>query len=177
MLLEDELALVVRAQNGDRASLGELWDLITPKLHGYLINTVRHPQLAEDLLQNTWLKAITSIHKFQPKGVRFSAWLFAIARNECRQHWRSHKREDSMEENDLEKIPETSPTHENISEKIFLDVELNKLPEEQQELLRLRYISDFSYKEIAQILGISTITSRVRVHRALGKMRANLEKY
>jgi len=177
MLLEDELALVVRAQNGDRTALGELWDFITPKLHGYLVNTVRNPQLAEDLLQNTWLKAITAIHKFQPKGVRFSAWLFAIARNECRQHWRDHGQETSIEEADLEKIPETMTTHEKISEKIFLDTELNKLPEEHREILRLRYISEFSFKEIAQILSISTIAARVRVHRALGQMRTNLEKY
>ena len=173
MLLKEELALVVRAQNGDRSALGDLWDSITPKLHGYLVNTVRDQQLAEDLLQNTWLKAIGAISQFKAKGVRFSAWLFAIARNECRQHWRRPgKPELPLQENDENEVQVLDK--KDFTQTIFLDHLLDQLPHDDQDILRLRYISDFSFKEIARILHIPPITAHVRVHRALGRARANL---
>src|SRR4051812_29022735 len=89
----EEKALVLKAQAGDRDALGKLWDSITPKLFGYLINVLHDRQLAEDILQSSWLKAIKALPRFQPRGVTIDAWIFAIARNECRQCWRQHKAE------------------------------------------------------------------------------------
>lgn len=172
MSIEEELTLAVRAQNGDRAALGSLWDVITPKLYGYLINTLRDRTLAEDMLQNTWLKAVGAIAKFEPRGVRFSAWLFAIAKNECRQHWRRQKFEQPITEEHEDTIRDDS--HTEMFEKLYLDSILNQLSEDERELLRLRYISGFSFKEISKILNISSIAARVRVHRAIGSVRAGL---
>ncbi|OGH88215.1 MAG: hypothetical protein A3J93_00545 [Candidatus Magasanikbacteria bacterium RIFOXYC2_FULL_42_28] len=172
MTIEQELSLVAQAQNGNRAALGSLWDVITPKLYGYLINTLRDSHLAEDILQNTWLKATGSISKFKPQGVRFSAWLFAIAKNECRQHWRAQKFDEPITENLADNLRDN--TREDITEKLYLESVLRRLSEDEQELLRLRYISGFSFKEIAKILNISAITARVRIHRTLGRARVNL---
>jgi len=176
MLLDEELALVARAKNGDRVALGMLWDDITPKLCGYLVNTVRNRPVAEDILQDTWLKAITALEKFEARGVRFSAWLFAIARNECRQYWRKSGREELVGDEGFENVPKLVVGQENVLEKIYVDEILNKLSEDYQEVLRLRYIAGFSFKEIAKILGISTVVARVRVHRAVGRLRENLER-
>src|SRR5436190_1604661 len=88
-----EQELVKRAQGGDREALGVLWDELTPKLFGYLVNTTKSKVLAEDLLQAVWLHAIEGLPKFEFRGIAVSAWLFAIARNECRQHWRKANRE------------------------------------------------------------------------------------
>src|SRR3989338_4133781 len=89
----DELALVEKIKQGDRVALAALWDECTPKLFGYLVNTTRNRELAEDILQTAWLKAIQNIADFQPRGMSISGWLFAIARNECRQQWRKADRE------------------------------------------------------------------------------------
>lgn len=172
MTLEQELTLVVRAQKGDRAALGALWDAITPKLHGYLINTLRDPHLAEDLLQDTWLKAVGSIANFKPQGVRFSAWLFAIAKNECRQHWRKRQFEQPLTEQHEDTVADN--TQADLSQKLYLDSVLKLISPDEQELLRLRYLAGFSFKEIAKILNISSIAARVRIHRALGRVRENL---
>ncbi len=173
MTLKEELSLVENAKAGSKNAVSLLWDDITPKLYGYLVNTLRDNALADDILQETWLKAITSLHKFEPKGVKFSAWLFAIARNECRQHWRKNNKTVVLEENDeTEKVPDHLIARENLNDKIFVDEILEKLPQDDKEILRLRYISEFSFKEVAQILNLSPITARVRVFRALSRAKA-----
>lgn len=174
MLIEEELALVERAKTGDQSALSMLWDKITPKLYGYLINKIRNKQLAEDILQDTWVKAIGAIHSFRPKGVRFSAWLFAIARNECCQKWRKDGREISIEEN--LNIHQNTESPDQLINKITLDTAFKQLPIEDQEVLSLRFISELSFKEIAYILGTSIISSRVRVHRALKRAQNILKQ-
>ncbi len=175
MTLKEELSLVENAKAGSKNAVSLLWDDITPKLYGYLINTLRDNALADDVLQETWLKAITSLNKFEPRGVKFSAWLFAIARNECRQHWRKNNKTVILEEKDeTEKLPDSFIAKENLNDKILVDEILEKLPEIDREILRLHYISEFSFKEIAQILNISPLNARLKSFRALSKARAIL---
>jgi len=174
MTTKEELALVVLAKTGDKNAVSVLWDVITPKLYGYLVNILKDRSAADDMLQETWLKAITSLHKFEPRDVKFSAWLFAISRNECRQYWRKNKHEIILEEDEPEKMPDNLVAKENITDKIFLDEILEKIPEKDREILRLRYLADFSFNEIAQILSIPPITARVRTYRALSKARIAL---
>lgn len=173
MLVEEDLALVVRAKAGEKAAVEILWDAITPKLYGYLVHVLRDSHIAEDILQETWIKAIRKIDQFQPRKVRFSAWLFAIAKNECRQHWRKNKNVNFVDETE---IPEVFVAEESGDEdKMFLEGVLKGLEEDEREILRLRYIADLSFKEIARVLSISVIAARVRVHRALGKARGQME--
>ncbi|HRY36841.1 MAG TPA: RNA polymerase sigma factor [Candidatus Magasanikbacteria bacterium] len=175
MTIQEELSLVENAKAGSKNAVSLLWDDITPKLYGYLMNTLHDKTLADDILQETWLKAISSLNKFQPKGVKFSSWLFAIARNECRQYWRKNGKTVILEEdNSMEKTPDTFIVKENLNDKILVDEILKKLPEIDQEILRLHYISEFSFKEIAQILNISPLNARLRSFRALSKARAIL---
>ncbi|MBI2676743.1 MAG: RNA polymerase sigma factor [Candidatus Yanofskybacteria bacterium] len=165
----EEKMLVKRARSGDRQALSLLWDALTPKLFGYLVNTTKNKPLAEDLLQTTWLKAIDNLSKFKQQDAGFSAWLFAIARNEYRQHWRKRKNEVSFEpaEHDQPDSSQGSP-----EAKIFVEQALAYLSDDDRELIRLRYIVDLPIKDIALILKLNFVTVRVRIHRALAKMRA-----
>jgi len=171
MTLQEELSLADLAKHGEKQAVSALWDAITPKLYGYLINTLRNQTLAEDMLQETWLKALSALPKFQNQNIRFSAWLFAIARNECRQHWRRSNRESVWPETELVEATDKLNFGEIKTDSIFLNELLCKLTSEDQDMLRLRYICDLSFKEIARILEISQIAARVRVHRALAKAR------
>ena len=169
MLLKEELVLVKKVKKGDQEALGLLWDDITPKLYGYLAKTLNNSSLAEDILQDSWLKAIKAIHTFQPRGVRFRAWVFAIAKNECRSHWRKQKHDISIEDLHAEPKDNTSEIHEKISDKMEVDAVLNKLEEKERTILELRYIGELTFSEIAQILDISVVNARVRTHRAIAK--------
>jgi len=148
----------------NKDNIATLWDTITPKLYGYLVHTLRDRNLAEDILQATWLKAIEALPRFEErKGISFSSWLFAIARNECKQHWRKSGREISFDP-EVHNKEEPDPKRE---DKIFIDQILMQLSPNDRELIRLRYIADLSLNEIAKLLKINPITARVRMHRAL----------
>lgn len=163
MVANNEQILVQRAQQGDRDAVGELWKMHTPKLFGYLINTLKDKTVAEDVLQNTWLKAIEALPRFQEQGKGIAGWLFAIAKNECRGHWRKSGRETSF--NPLLHDVSTDD-HKNIEDVLQVEHILAFLSEDDREILRLRYIADLSFADIAQALSITSIAARVRLHRA-----------
>lgn len=172
MSLFDEKQLVRRAQRGDREAAGVLWNRLTPKLYGYLINVTRDKQLSEDILQNTWLAALSHLAQYRFQGTGFGAWLFAIARNECNKHWRNEKREVP-----LDPVEHDFPTYEHkqsSDERLMVEAVLAALSEEDRELIRLRYIADLSVNEIAHILNINSVAVRVRLHRALRRSRSAL---
>lgn len=172
MTLKDEQNLVKQAQGGDREALGKLWDQITPKLFGYLVNILKDKVLAEDIFQTTWLKALEALPQFRFRGTSISAWIFAIARNECRQHWRKGKRETEFIDNHVEPVGDFS---EQVNDSLMVSQVLNKLSLDDQELLRLRYIADLPVNEIAKVLNINFVAVRVRLHRALFRARAAVD--
>ncbi len=152
----------------NKDEIGELWDKVTPKLYGYLINTLKDKTLADDILQSTWVKAIEALPKFENRGHGLNAWIFSIARNEMKMHWRKGGREVSFDEN-LHDVYKDD--RENRDNKIFLEQTISKLTEEDQELIRLRYIADLSFLEIAKLFNSSEVSVRVKMHRAISHAR------
>ncbi|MBI2482848.1 RNA polymerase sigma factor [Candidatus Uhrbacteria bacterium] len=164
----EESALCTRARQGDRAAVRALFDCYAQRLYGYLLHTLRDPQLASDCFQQTWLRAIEQFPRFEDRGASFGAWLFTIARNECRQHWRRRTNEplDAITHD----VPVPSPQHA-IANAIEIERVLTQLHEDDRELLRLRYLADLPVATIARTLGIRTATAHVRIHRALRRAR------
>ena len=157
----------------DRDEISELWDKITPKLYGYLVNSLKDKGVADDILQNTWFKAIEALPRFEDRGLGINAWIFSIARNEMRMYWRTSGRNVSLDE-DLHDVPVDYKN--DIENKLFLDQILTSLSSGEQELIRLRYIADLSMAEIAKLLNKSPIAIRVSLHRALSRARMVVSK-
>ncbi|MFA6585972.1 MAG: RNA polymerase sigma factor [Candidatus Paceibacterota bacterium] len=156
----------------NKDDIAVLWDTITPKLYGYLVHVLHDKNLAEDVLQTTWLKAIEALPNFKERaGASFSSWLFAIARNECKQHWRKVGREVSFDPTIHDKEIFNSKTEDLI----FVDQIMKHLSSKDRELVRLRYIADLPLNEIAKILKVSPITIRVRMHRTLAFIKIILK--
>ena len=149
--------------NLDKDAVSKLWNTLTPKLYCYLINTLRDRDLADDILQTTWLKAIEVLTRFNKRGAGFSAWIFAIARNEMKMHWRKSSREIRYDET----LHDSSDIDSRVEDKILVDQILQKLSEDDRELIRLRYIGGLPLGEIGRVLKINPIAVRVRMHRAL----------
>ncbi len=167
----DGASLVQRAKRGDREALGTLWDMLTPKLFGYLVNTMRDRTLAEDILQTTWVKAIDALPRFRNRGAGINAWLFAIAKNECRGHWRRSGRETPLDP----LLHDTAEGNQKeLEERVLTEQILSSLSDDDQEILRLRYIADLPMNDIAQVLRLNFVAVRVRIHRALARARAKL---
>ena len=157
--------------NLNKNEIEELWDKVTPRLYGYLINTLKDASLADDILQNTWLKAIEALPKFESRGKGFSAWIFSIARNEMRMHWRKNGHDVPYDQ----KLHDVSEERNDQEDKIFLTQIVEKLGEEEQELINLRYIADLSFLEISKLLNVNLVAVRVKMHRALSRARLILE--
>ncbi len=141
----------------------------------------RDRHAAEDLVQETFAQALQSFHRFEP-GTNCRAWLVSIL-----QHLRSNRRRTlarqpplsdvgDLEEQLAETLAYEPPTPEGISEEEVL-LALKKLPSAFQEVIVLADVEQFSYKEIAEILGIPLGTVMSRLHRARKLLRTELAAY
>jgi len=144
-----------------------------PKLRAFAISLSGNVDRADDLVQETMLRALANIHSFQP-GTNLQAWLFTILRNLFRCEYRKRKREvedvDGRHADSLVSHPEQDSRLE-FKE---LRVALGKLPQDQREALILVGASGFSYEEAAAICECAVGTIKSRVNRARHRLANEL---
>jgi RNA polymerase sigma-70 factor (ECF subfamily) len=140
-----------------------------PSLRAFAISLCGNVDRADDLVQETMLRALANIHSFQP-GTNMSAWLFTILRNLFRSEYRKRKREvedaDGSYADSLKSQPEQN-SHVEFEE---FRTALSKLPSDQREALILVGASGFSYEEAAEICGCAVGTIKSRVNRARNRL-------
>jgi RNA polymerase sigma-70 factor (ECF subfamily) len=136
-----------------------------PSLRAFAISLCGNVDRADDLVQETLLRALANIESFQP-GTNMSAWLFTILRNFFRSEYRKRRRE--VEDNDGT-YAETLKSHPEQSSRVEFSefkTALAKLPPDQREALILVGASGFSYEEAAAICECAVGTIKSRVNRA-----------
>jgi RNA polymerase sigma-70 factor (ECF subfamily) len=171
--------LVGRAQQGEREALEELYLLHFDRIYSYLHMSVGNRHDAEDLTTQTFLKMLEAIGKFRWRSAPFSAWLFRIAHNLAMDHFRANRRWHPEEE-----VPEPDPGEQSAAEEEALEsigrrsmLELiENLSTEQQQVLTLKFVFNFSNGETATILGKTEGAIKSLQHRALGSLQRQLEK-
>ena len=171
--------LVEQAQAGDRLALEELYLLHFDRIYAYLHMTVGNRHDAEDLTTQTFLRMLESIGRFRWQSAPFSAWLFRIAHNLAVDHFRALQRCQPEEE-----IPEPPGVEEPSAETQALDslgrqsmLELiENLSSEQQQVLTLKFVFNFSNAEAATILGKTEGAVKSLQHRALVSLQKQLEE-
>ena len=136
---------------------------------GYLRRIVGDQQLAQDLLQETFLLAIRSKAKLADVSSP-RAWLFGVARNIAMNTIRRSPPLVSLPANLSQDCPQPDPRIERMRQAI------TKLPAAQQETLELRLTQELSYQEIATVLEIPLGTVRSRLHNAVGRLRQVMQK-
>lgn len=125
--------------------------------------------LAEDLAQETFVRALRALERYQPHG-KVSTWLFSIAANAARDHWRRHRRHPEVPYEDAVLHADAA----DLSEGMQVREALLSLPLEQRTVLILRYYHDLSYAEIAEALVIPVGTVRSRIHNGLERLKGQL---
>jgi RNA polymerase sigma-70 factor, ECF subfamily len=169
--------LVERAQQGDRDALEELYLLHFDRIYSYLHMSVGNRHDAEDLTTQTFLKMLESVGKFRWRSAPFSAWLFRIAHNLAMDHFRSHRRWQPEE-----LVPEPEPPEESAAEEEALEsigrrsmLELiETLSKEQQQVLTLKFVFNFSNNDAATILGKTEGAIKSLQHRALASLQRQM---
>jgi RNA polymerase sigma-70 factor (ECF subfamily) len=169
--------LVAKAQAGDADAFGQLYDRYLDVVYRYVFYRVGGKALAEDLVSETFLRALRRIGSFEWQGRDFAAWLITIARNIIADHYKSGRfrlevsTADMLDADRATEGPE-SEVLEGITNGSILEA-VKKLNSEQQECVVLRFLQGLSVLETAQAMGKSEGAIKALQYRAvrtLGRM-------
>ena len=178
--LTDE-QLVAQYAKGTNEAFDALLLRHKPNLFGYIIQRVKDRDLADDIFQETFVKAITTIRqgRYNEEG-KFSAWICRIARNLIVDYFRQEKTEASVSTDDgtVDILNRKELADETVEDAIIdLQIEedvrrlVGQLPQEQRRVLEMRYYEGLSFKEIAEQTGVSINTALGRMRYAILNMR------
>ncbi|MEQ9643236.1 MAG: sigma-70 family RNA polymerase sigma factor [Alphaproteobacteria bacterium] len=145
-----------------------------PRLRAFAISLCGRPHQADDLVQETLMKALSNRDKFE-EGSNIRAWLFTILRNVYFSHHRKMRREVEDIDDSISKAVPTRPEQDGHIEMAEFRQALQELPESQREALLLVGAAGFSYEEAAQVAGCAVGTVKSRVSRARIRLAEMLE--
>ncbi|MBR5434146.1 MAG: sigma-70 family RNA polymerase sigma factor [Bacteroidales bacterium] len=178
--------LVVAFCNGDNSAIDILLTRYHSKVLGYIRHLVRNKELAEDICQETFMKVINSLKRdvYHDDG-HFSAWLFRIAHNLIIDHFRKESKLQTVSNENGEidlfnnaKYSDATIETQFVKNQISNDLKelIHELPEEQRNTVLMRLNLDMSFKEIAEIQGISINTALGRMRYAILNLRKMIEE-
>ena len=178
--LTDDM-LVALYSKGENKAFDELLSRYQDKLFNYIYFGVHNQELAEDIFQETFVKAIVTIQqgRYTADG-KFSAWITRIAHNLVIDSFRQERNENTVsnEEGEIDLFNNAELCDDNIEMQMVNDQTLNDvrrlvdaLPDNQREVVYMRYYQDLSFKEIADITGVSINTALGRMRYAILNMR------
>lgn len=171
---------------GNKSAISALIEKYNRRVRDYIRMMVGDADVAADIAQETFIKAVRVIDegRYTDSG-KFQSWIMRIAHNKALDYFRSQKNNNSVSESSAgynvlgtmkyaDKSVEDSMISDQISADIRALVEL--LPDEQREVVMLRYYSDLSFKEIAEQTGVSINTALGRMRYALINLRKMIQE-
>lgn len=175
-------ALALLYVEGNNRAFDELLSRTQSKLFTYIMCVVRDHDVADDLFQETFVKVITKLQQGQYSDTgKFQFWVTRIAHNVIMDWYRqqqTHKTFEPNEQNDLQNLRcasvlDTYRESQLVNEQVLADVKrlMEALPAPQREVVYMRYFQQLSFKEIADLTGVSINTSLGRMRYALINMR------
>lgn len=170
---KEELQLVKRSQN-EISAFEKLYEFYLPKLYNYAFYRTGSQQEAEDIVSQTFIKALEHLKKGEIKYISFKNWLYKVCSNIIIDNWRKSSHAQSalpycLDDNDVD-------FSENIADKLTILRTLYKLTEEQQQVLLLRYVQDLSICEVAKIMEKSEGAIKQLAFRGLKNMKERMAK-
>lgn len=188
LMLTDE-DLVRKFAKGDNGAFETLLMRHKDRVYTYIFNIVHEHSIADDIFQDTFIKVITTIKqgRYYDAGNKFVGWLVRIAHNQTIDYYRqlASDKEISNDEcevgNLFDEVSFYDYSIQDVIEKeeALHDIEtlISMLPDDQQRIVMMRYYQDLSFREIADLEGISINTALGRMRYALINMRKNAQKY
>ncbi len=176
-------SLVSAAQGGNDAAFEQIYtELFTP-VYRYCYIRTHHIQTAEDITQGVFIKAFQSLPKYRQSGKPLLSWLFTIARNALTDWYRKNASAptDFFDPITLASITDAaqlsagpSPGSSERGDQILV-LAMNELDSELYEIIQLKYVDGWHYRQIATAIGKNESAVRQDVSRALRKLRSKIE--
>lgn len=181
----DDSALVINYKNGDDNAFAELLNRHKTKVFTTILIIVKDHYLAEDLMQDTFVKAVKTIKsgRYNEEG-KFLPWVIRIAHNLAIDYFRKEKRYPEVDLDDHIKtlnnmyFSEDSAEATQIKKETYsrLRMSIQQLPEKQREVLIMRHYAEMSFQEIADVTDVSVNTALGRMRYALINLRKQMIK-
>ena len=183
--MTDDMLVALYLQ-GNNSAFDILLNRHQDRLFNYIYFLVRSREVAEDIFQETFVKAITTLQqgRYQNDG-KFAAWVTRIAHNLVIDQFRIERNENAISNDEVEfdllndaKLSEGTIENRMVNEQVLKDVRalIDELPDCQREVVFMRYYQDLSFKEIADITGVSINTALGRMRYAVLNMRRIAEE-
>lgn len=172
----DDLALIRRAQHGETAAFGALYERHRLSVYRYIAYRTARQEVAEDLTAEVFLNAWRTVGRFQDRGASVRAWLLRLAHNEVVDHYRTRRPEAALPDDG----PGTPTLHgpegflELRADQAALLAAVGRLNDEARQLILLRFVEGLSFEEIGVVMGKQSNACRQLQHRALARLRAVL---
>jgi RNA polymerase sigma-70 factor (ECF subfamily) len=177
---DTELALVEQLRRGDEAAFDAVYDAFNLRLFTFLLRLTRRHHVAEDLLEETWLRLVKHGHRLRP-DTRLGPWLFTVARNLHVSYVRSRMIEDTTTAGLMTLWPfsveRSSPFEATAASELERRIEraLASLPPASREVLLLVGVAGLDHPDAADVCGITPEALRQRLHRARAMLARVLE--
>lgn len=174
----NEKEIIRRCQDGEKEAFNALIRTYYPYVTKYLLKLSNNADLTEDLTQDVFLKVIRSIDTFNLNGkAAFATYMITIAKNTFIDYTRQNKVQFSeLSETDVQAV-------ENVETKVLSNLTfdeitkyIDSLPPNQASVIRLKYIDEYTLKEIESITGVPVKTVKSRIHEGTKKLRSLLKR-
>ncbi len=172
MVMENEADILERAQAGDSEAFGLLYDHYLDAIYRFIYYKVFSREVAEDLVSDTFFKALKQLQSYNSSRGRFNSWLYQIARNTVIDCYRTKKEnvpiDDIFDLGHDERTPDQLDTLASLAK---VDGYLKSLPARQREIITLRIWEGKSFDEIATILGGTEGSVKMAFSRSIRQLR------
>lgn len=167
-LTDEELMLAVA--NGELKKLSIIFDRYHIRIYNFFNKMVQNKMVSEDLTQEVFIKVLK--YRTSYKNGNFTSWIYTIARNIFSSYYQKQKRERAnIIEDDILSSNETLETSSNNEELDYLQKSLLRLNEKDRELIIMHRFQEIKYEQIAEIIGSTENAVKVKMHRALKKLK------
>lgn len=172
----EDSELVALAKKGNIDAFGELYERYLDLIFRYIRGRVTENRNAEDLTEMVFLRAFEAIGRYQERGFPFSAYLYQVARNLLVDHYRAERQELPLKSIEHQETLEASLDEGVMVNEAIKDLRaaLHQLPEDYQEIIRLRVLLDLPSSTVAQWMGRNEGAIRILLHRALKALKKKM---
>ncbi len=163
-------AAIEKMALGDKAALEELYLLTKTAVYAFVLSMVKDRHTADDIFQDVYVSIYENAASYQAQGKPL-AWIFTVAKNKCRMHFRSQKNHV-----DMDSVQELWTVDAPAEDRLVLEAAFVQLADEERNIVFLHVLSGMKHREIAKLLDLPLPTVLSKYHRALKKLRRLLEE-